>query len=181
MLSNFVQASDPNHRLCAETFGSRCVRNMTELESRFRQEVGNFDVFAQLDAPYSCFFPQVDLLPRLVVRLPNACFVLTHRPVSAWLNSVRHFAPSRKQLLPALLRFCPLSPRNESGLALFYSMQLERARAVLSGHTCALEIDIEAHDAGTKLAAFFNGTNSSCWEHINMGKYHSAEAEEAVA
>ena len=168
------------HHLCSEVpwLRSKCFTpNKTSstavLEARFRQEMGGFEVYAELNNAFACHFPQVEMLHRLMRRLPDACYVLTSRLVEHWLQSVMDYRPPGNctddfpTLGANLLEHCPLWPQNETGLARWYVKHLVRARAALRTVRCALEVEIESPHAASRLASLFPGTNASCWERHN--------------
>ena len=140
-------------------------------EASFRAGMGNPDVVAEFGLHDGCLFPQIGHLHTLLTRLPRACFVLTHRPVERWLASVR----AHNSMLPQLLASCPLEPRNESGLARWYTSFIALAAAALATRPCAAVLNIEDPATGHQLAEVFNGTNASCW-----GKHHTSAAREAT-
>ena len=52
----------------------------------------DFGVYAELDDPASCVFPQVSLLDALVAEFEaSAVFVLNERPVANWVRSVTYW------------------------------------------------------------------------------------------
>uniref|UniRef100_A0A7S2BN44 Uncharacterized protein n=1 Tax=Haptolina brevifila TaxID=156173 RepID=A0A7S2BN44_9EUKA len=145
-----------------------------DAEPKFRAACGKFDVFAQLDFPTcnACLFPQWTYMHTLIQLLPNACFILNTRPAANWLRSVQLWDKMKGtapqwHLLKNLLRTCPISPRNETGLLLWYERHMEAARDALRTAKCAVEIEVEEASAGEKLARAFNGTSKSCWTQRN--------------
>ena len=141
--------------------------NASANEASLRAEVGGVDVVAELNLQTGCIFPQVSHLFALTARLSRACFVLTTRPVESWLRSVRGHS---NDLLGQLIADCPISPKNETGLARWYSEHVARAAEVLHRRPCAAVIDVEDPAAGKLLSRTFPGTDSRCWGHHNRAK-----------
>lgn len=119
-----------------------------------RRECGNFDVFSQIDVAtsHTCVMPQLFFLHALLARLPNACFLMTYRSESSWIESVAHWGSLKKRTLAS----CPLFPKNDSGLAAYYAEHKMRVRAALAAsNVCRLEVDIERENLTEKLNDFF--------------------------
>ena len=174
--------------------GSRCYRKIEDFlemlpyqeeprghEHLFRRVLGIGDAFTEISDSYKCIFPQVTQLHLLMSALPSACWLLTTRPTKHWLASVRNFnlnltldrtntkTQRWRNMMAQMLEHCPISPRNESGLAAWYEGHLARATEAMSRARCALVLETESPEAPMQLAARFPGTRQSCWgnEHID--------------
>jgi len=156
--------------LPGETFPAyrspRCAVNYPDLQPLFRSSCGSFDVFSQIDAPqpYVCLQPQVAYLHTLIQTLPRACFILTVRPTSHWLRSLRSFRGMDQRLLAS----CPIYPRNAVGLAAYYEHHVSLAKHLLTSTArCGVVLEVEASGANETLADAFPGTRADCWGKHN--------------
>ena len=73
-------------------------------------------------------------------------------------------------MMKYMLRFCPIWPRNETGLAAWYEAHLARARAAMAAQRCSQVLDTESPEAPRQLAALFPGVREACWGHSNRNK-----------
>jgi len=133
--------------------------NTTNGAAALKRQCGNFNAFGQIDyEPMgACIFPQVSHLHTLIRYLPDACFVLNTRPTTRWLASVHHWGVGELNMERRLTRYCPIYPRNKTGLGLWYDEIKFRASLALRKAKCSLEFDIE-DDVGltTHLDRFFD-------------------------
>ena len=149
--------------------GHEAMSNMAASNIEFKSYVGNHEVMAEINDAYHCIFPQVIFLHQLIASVPNACFILTTRPVEHWMQSVSSYVGDigLGYLADAMLRSCPIQPRNKTGLRIWYLNHMQRARQALQEVDCSVEIDIESSNAGSMLQKVFPESDASCWGHYN--------------
>ena len=63
-----------------------------------------------------------------------------------------------RNMMAHMLAHCPISPRNESGLAAWYEAHVARATEAMSRAHCSLVLETESPEAPIQLAARFPGT-----------------------
>ena len=139
-----------------------------DYSAALREECGNYTVFAQLDVATNatCVVPEVSFLHALLARLPNACFVMTYRSESAWIESMRAWNTLRERTLLS----CPVYPRDDTGLAAYYAAHKARVRAALAASkVCHLEVDLETESLTHRLDTFFqvNASKRCLATHAN--------------
>lgn len=141
-----------------------------DAEPLWRDIMGDYDAHLELNDAPNCDFPQVDHAARLIELLPHACFLLSTRHPAHWVSSVRRFGDG---ILERQMRAsCPEFSRGRPlTLAEWYDHRYRRVRAAMPRARCALELDIESSDAGSKLASWLNGTHSYCWGHSNPSQW----------
>lgn len=168
------------------------------------QSCGGHEVYTQLDSeevprdllhrpfnssfdPWDCYWPQVELLEEMSQEAPNAILVLNIRPVDHWIRSVRDQQAKGGYSMLTRLRPCnitglPRPPATDidhriAELRLFFHEHNQRVRSFAEArpsHTL-VRIDIEASDAGSKLAQGIRpvlNISESCWGHKNENHHH---------
>ena len=168
-----------------------CIMNNVLNEEAPLAGCGDFDVFAQLDGPWQegkCFLPQIFSLNKLHDAYPDATLLLPTRPAAKWVKShaMQRGSEMRQYLSACNLPTCgPACVDSDNLFAAFYN---EHALAIRTfakkyGHTL-IEIDVEAEDAGEKLAKA-TGVKSSCWGQQNCKAscnfWHDMSSQRAAA
>jgi len=132
------------------------------------------DVFAQLDN--GTYFPQLELLDEFVEGYPEATFFLTFRDMEKWYHSISHWPPRKKgphmdeRWQKMNLTGLPAGiGNNVEEFSSWYCGHAERVRSLIDKNPLQtlVEIDIEDHMAGTRMAEMF-GVEEQCWGHANV-------------
>ena len=164
-----------HHYICGEKLlCAKCIQQSIRHGEPPFARCNDGDVWTQLDN--GRWFPQVELLEKIVEGYPQATFFLMFRSVEKWHNSLLNWPPNRTKhnaMTERLMNFniTGLRKGNGSDISLFsdwHCGHVNRVRELVSKYPShsLVEIDIEDVSIGERMSEMF-GINESCWRHAN--------------
>ena len=164
-----------HHYLCGDKLlCASCIQQSIHKREPPFARCNDGDVWTQLDN--GRWFPQIELLEKIVEGYPQATFFLMFRSMEKWHNSLLNWPPNRtkhKAMTERLLQFniTGLQKGNGSDISVFsdwHCGHVNRVRELVSKYPShsLVEIDIEDDVTGERMSEMF-GINETCWAHAN--------------
>lgn len=163
-----------SHFRCAnELYCGLCIKAAVHQGKPPLKTCGDYEVWAQMDVENlgQCHFPQIHNLEILHEEAPNATFVLSHRNMTRWFRSVKHWAGNMRSMA-ARLQKCEGGPKTKQAedLIQWHLEHIQRIRDFVKSHPShkLIEINIEDPNAGEIMSAHFGPASpASNWGHEN--------------